>query len=180
VEFPIIFEDEKAMELMRDGVSLNQNAVEDSDSNDVVSRYGNGSSSPEKSQEAAQQTIVLQPANLIGAEGAVFQASFNEALQQAAVILLDLIWLDEIDAAGLAVLLAAMKAAYEVGVTLSFLSMDASTRQWLDAQWEQDNAAVSIGRDDVFAPEFEQFLADYQARKEATLLAVEIASTRQW
>jgi anti-anti-sigma regulatory factor len=158
------------MELMRDGVSLNQ---VDTDQVDFGTETGH-------CEYRTAQTIVLQPANLTGVEGNVFQELFGQALRDAAVILVDLIWLDQVDRSGLNVLLDVMKRSDAAGKTLSFLSMDASTRQWLDDQWERENPPLSIGRDDVFAPDFEQFLADCQARKEATLLAVEIASTRQW
>jgi ABC-type transporter Mla MlaB component len=159
------------MELMRDGVSLNQVDTDQVD-------FGTESGHHEGYRTA--QTIVLQPADLTGVEGNVFQDSFAQALQNAAVILVDLIWLDQIDRPGLNVLLDVMRRSEAAGKTVSFLSMDAHTRQWLDDQWERENPPLTVGRDDVFAPDFEQFLADCQARKEATLLAVEIASTRQW
>ncbi len=186
------------MDLMRDGRSLNQVAVDPVDCDDVernvdqrqrsgttlttrppAHAVGDGLASLGAAQ-VAERTVVLQPVALTGAAGVGFEVAFDEALQPAAVILVDLIWLDQVDQDGLMVLRDVMKRANAVGTTVSFLSMDAPTRQWMDQQWDQENAAVAVGRNDLFAPDFEQFLANYQARKEVTLLAVEIASTRQW
>jgi hypothetical protein len=175
------------MDLMRDGVSLNQIAVDPVDCNDAKPNADRrprsvspGAAVPVAERTVALQTVVLQPVALTGVEGVGFEVAFAQALQPAAVILVDLIWLDQVDQDGLMVLRDVMKRANAVRTTVSFLSMDAPTRQWLDQQWDQENAAMAVGRNDLFAPDFEQFLANYQARREATLLAVEIASTRQW
>jgi anti-anti-sigma regulatory factor len=190
-----------AMDLMRDGVSLNQfeddqrgggdggsssRSWADVSANQMANQTASQAAQPTTAQPTtaqpttAQPTMVLQPSYLTGVEGSVFQAAFAQALQQASVILVDLIWLDQIDRDGLDVLLDVMKRADDQSKTVSFLSMDAATRQWLDEQWEQENTPLAVGRNDLFAPDFEKFLANYQARKEVTLLAVEIASTRQW
>jgi anti-anti-sigma regulatory factor len=129
---------------------------------------------------AAAEPVVLQPANLSGIEAEAFARSLVQALESAAVILIDLIWIESVDGAGLNVLLESMVRAEEVGTSLSFLSMDPSVRKQLDDRWEQRQAPSNAARRDVFAPDFEQFLANYQVRKKATLLAVEIASNRQW
>jgi anti-anti-sigma regulatory factor len=129
---------------------------------------------------AAAEPIVLQPANLSGIEGEAFARSLQQAIASASVILIDLIWIESVDATGMSVLLESMVQAEAAGTSLSFLSMDPSIRQQLDKRWEQRQGPNNAARRDVFAPDFEQFLANYQVRKKATLLAVEIASNRQW
>jgi anti-anti-sigma regulatory factor len=129
---------------------------------------------------AAAEPVVLQPADLSGIEAEAFARSLQQALTTAAVLLIDLIWIESVDEAGLNILLDSMVRAEEAGASLSFLSMDPSVRKQLDDRWEQRQAPHNAARRDVFAPDFEHFLANYQVRKKATLLAVEIASNRQW
>jgi anti-anti-sigma regulatory factor len=175
------------MDLMRDGGSLSLGWA------DVPTDY---SSEPEAVTAVRSQhlpdhrplvadhrsptTIVLQPKSLEGASGQTFQQSLAQALQQADVILVDLIWIETTNSTTIAPLVAAMQQAQRSGRSLSFLSMDAASQKALDQRWEKDITASSGDRQEIFAPDFEQFLANYQTRKEATMLAVDIASKRQW
>lgn len=125
-------------------------------------------------------TIVLQPQRLEGEAAQVFQQSLADALATANVILIDLIWIETTNSSTLDVLLKALQQAERLGKSLSFLSMDAQSQAALDRRWEQQISATMADRQEIFAPEFEEFLANYQARKAATMLAVDIASKRQW
>jgi anti-anti-sigma regulatory factor len=133
-----------------------------------------------KASHRSPSTMVLQPKSLEGEVGQVFQQSLTQALKQADVILVDLIWIETTNSATIEPLLKAMQQAQRNGRSLSFLSMDAASQKALDQRWEKDITATIVDRQEIFAPDFEQFLANYQTRKEVTMLAVDIASKRQW
>ncbi|MBE9028189.1 hypothetical protein IQ266_00280 [filamentous cyanobacterium LEGE 11480] len=172
------------MELMHDGASLNLDWAE-------APTAGYSSPAPltesdtldHRSNDRAERpsnTVVLQPKSLEGKAGLAFQRSLSQALQKATVILVDLIWIETTSEATLTQLLQAMQQAADNGKSLSFLSMDAASQKALDQHWEND-ITESIGdRQEIFAPDFEHFLENYKVRKEATMIAVDIASKRQW
>jgi anti-anti-sigma regulatory factor len=174
------------MDLMRDGGSLSFDWA------DTPTDHSSGAAAtpispnrpPDDRRSVGDQrppsTIVLQPQSLEGEAGQHFQQSLAQALTQADVILVDLIWIETTNSATIAPLLAAMQQAQRSGRSLSFLSMDAASQKALDQRWEKDITATIADRQEIFAPDFEQFLANYQTRKEATMLAVDIASKRQW
>jgi anti-anti-sigma regulatory factor len=175
------------MDLMRDGGSLSLDWA------DGPTDHSSGADEPTPvtakrppddrrsvGDHRAPTTIVLQPKSLEGESGQTFQQSLAQALKQADVILVDLIWIETTNSATIAPLLTAMQQAQRSGRSLSFLSMDAASQKALDQRWEKDITATIADRQEIFAPDFEQFLANYQTRKEATMLAVDIASKRQW
>jgi anti-anti-sigma regulatory factor len=164
------------MDFMGDGASLNLGYGE--------VEVGSGSqtaATPWIDQATAQSvgTVVLQPKQLDAVAGQEFMAQLQGALKQASVVLVDLIWIEHVSDAAISLLIHGMQLAQERGKTLSFLSMDSVTRQKLDAYWEADRVAATAHQDEAFAPDFEQFLANYQARKAATMIAMEMASSRQ-
>ncbi len=167
------------MDLMRDGGSLSLDwadvPTDDSGGADIPTPI-----SAKRPPDRSPTTIVLQPKSLEGESGQSFQQSLAQALKQADVILVDLIWIETTNSATIAPLLTAMQQAQRSGRSLSFLSMDAASQKALDQRWEKDITATIADRQEIFAPDFEQFLANYQTRKEATMIAVDIASKRQW
>jgi anti-anti-sigma regulatory factor len=171
------------MELMRDGGSLSLDWAES-----TTQEFSSESALPPRSAtskmaeptQSSNPTIVLQPKSLDGEAGQVFQQSLGQALKQAEVILVDLIWIETTNSTTLEPLLKAMQQAQRSGKSLSFLSMDAASQKALDQRWEREITATIADRQEIFAPDFEQFLANYQTRKEVTMLAVDIASKRQW
>jgi anti-anti-sigma regulatory factor len=167
------------MDLMRDGGSLNLDwaAVPTDQSAGADDAPPTAKASP---SNRSPSTLVLQPKSLEGEAGQVFQQSLSQALKQADVILVDLIWIETTNSATIEPLLKAMQQAQRSGRSLSFLSMDAASQKALDQRWEKDITATIADRQEIFAPDFEQFLANYQTRKEVTMLAVDIASKRQW
>jgi anti-anti-sigma regulatory factor len=160
---------------MGDGASLNFVCGEVEVGNAVQAAV-----SPRVDPVTAQSagTVVLQPKQLDAVAGQAFMAQLQEALCQASVVLVDLIWIEHVGDAALSRLIHGMQLAQERGKTLSFLSMDSATRQKLDAYWEADRVAATAHQSEAFAPDFEQFLASYQARKAATMIAMEMASSR--
>jgi anti-anti-sigma regulatory factor len=173
------------MDLMRDGGSL---SLDWAPMDHSVGADESSSHRPPRSPDPRPAigdprpptTVVLQPQSLEGEAGQTFQQSLAQALNQADVILVDLIWIETTNSATIAPLLTAMQQAQRNGRSLSFLSMDAASQKALDQRWENDITAAIGDRQEIFAPDFEQFLANYQTRKEATMLAVDIASKRQW
>ncbi|NJR52008.1 MAG: STAS domain-containing protein [Leptolyngbyaceae cyanobacterium CSU_1_3] len=116
--------------------------------------------------EASLETVVLQPyGRLVGISGANFRITLAQAIAQAAIVMVDLLWVEVIDEQSIAVLLAAMRQARSSGKALSFLSMDAATRSALDASWEQQRNIDSPVQTDCFTPGFEQFLDGYREAK---------------
>lgn len=113
--------------------------------------------------KAFPTTVVLQPnGNLSDSTETSFGTHLGAAIAQADAIVVDLLWIDTIDQAGLSILLSGMTQAVKLGKSLSFLSMNQQTRSTLDSSWEklrEVNASVQV---DVFTPEFEQFLDHYQ------------------
>jgi anti-anti-sigma regulatory factor len=166
------------MDLMRDGGSLNLDWAEVP--TDRSTGADDASPTAKANPSRSPSTMVLQPKSLEGEVGQVFQQSLTQALKQADVILVDLIWIETTNSATIEPLLKAMQQAQRSGRSLSFLSMDAASQKALDQRWEKDITATIADQQEIFAPDFEQFLANYQTRKEVTMLAVDIASKRQW
>jgi anti-anti-sigma regulatory factor len=117
----------------------------------------------ETANKIAPSMVVLQPnGSLSEVTGTPFKASLGQAIAQADSIVIDLLWIDTIDQAGLSILLSGMTQASKLGKSLSFLSMDQRTRCALDSSWEKLRVADAPAQMDVFAPEFEQFLDLYR------------------
>jgi anti-anti-sigma regulatory factor len=121
---------------------------------------------------------VLQPQALSGTEGHHFQTALDQSMQSGAAVIVDLLWIKDIRSEGLDLLLAAMQQAQTAGASLLFQSMDQVTRNQLDDLWEQRRDMGTPN--DLFAPDFENFLASFQSTKEATLRAFEMSSKTQW
>ena len=121
---------------------------------------------------------VLQPQALSGIEGHQFQTALDQAMQSSAAVIVDLLWIKDIRSEGLDLLLAAMQQAQTAGASLIFQSMDQATRNQLDDLWEQRRDMGTPN--ELFAPDFENFLASFQSTKEATLRAFEMSSKTQW
>ncbi len=112
------------------------------------------------------KTVVLQPRGaLLGGAGVTFQSSLDQAIVEAAAVIVDLLWINRVDDQGIAILLAGMKRAQASGKSLAFLAMDEATRAALDIVWEQHREAEASPQTDFFTPDFEQFLDDYKSAK---------------
>jgi hypothetical protein len=123
---------------------------------------------------------VLQPIALLGRDGSAFQAELVAALNQAQVVIVDLLRIETIGPEVMKVLLAAMQQAHACGTSLSFLSMDAGTQKQLDKMWVARRNRKNGERQDWFAPEFENFLVDNSQQRYRNLNILEIASKTRW
>jgi anti-anti-sigma regulatory factor len=120
----------------------------------------------ESLSERLPKTVVLQPHGAFSGEaGVTFQSSLDQAIVEAAAVIVDLLWVNRVDDQGIAILLAGMKRAQASGKSLAFLAMNGATRVALDAVWEQQRKAEASPQTDRFTPNFEQFLDDYKSTK---------------
>lgn len=170
------------MELLRDGTLISLHETRAATMTDQALPLGMAGANSVNAKEplVASKTIVLQPKCLHGKAGAAFQTNLEQAIEHAAVILVDLLWIDTTDAAMQALMCDAMKRAAHRGKSLSFLSLDAHSQQVLDQLWAQAMIDPSGDQQASFAPDFEQFLTDGLKRQSTTTLAVDLVSNRQW
>jgi anti-anti-sigma regulatory factor len=117
----------------------------------------------ETADKETSSTIVLQPKqNLAGQTGIAFQKNLMGAIAQADAVIVDLLWVKEIDQAAMTVLLVGMKQANRLGKSLSFLSMQAGVRSQIEKIWQQQHETQISAQSEAFAPEFERFLEQHQ------------------
>jgi anti-anti-sigma regulatory factor len=115
----------------------------------------------EAADKMPPKTVVLQPIGVL-TDGA-FQVQFQQAIEQADAIVIDLLWVTQTDPTGIEFLLNGLNQARALGKSLSFLSMEHKTRTQLDAAWQNQRAKDVAEQATVFAPEFEQFLERYRS-----------------
>jgi len=112
-------------------------------------------------------TIVLQPSGCLTHESSEhFQQTLEDALGLAdRGVIVDLLWLEEIDATGIAAFVAGIERAACLAKTISFQSMSYSTRLAMEAEWERQRQ-IRLGdqRDRVHSC-LKQFLE--QGRRES-------------
>lgn len=114
----------------------------------------------EAADKMPPKTVVLQPIELFDK---TFQAHLEQAIEQADAIIIDLLWVNQIDQTGITLLLDSLNQARNSGKSLSFLSMDHKTRTQLDATWEQQRAKEMSEPANIFTPAFEQFLDQHRS-----------------
>lgn len=116
---------------------------------------------PESSVESNHpQTIVLQPnCELTWASSQSFQRSLEEAIELTTEsVIVDLLWVDEIDTDGIRVLVAGIEKAECLGKVISFQAMDNQTRTAMEAEWERQRQIHFGSWTDVFDTDLERFL----------------------
>lgn len=117
----------------------------------------------ETADKGASNTIVLQPKqSLSGQIGIAFQKHLMGAIAQADSVIVDLLWVKDIDQAAMTVLLVGMKQANRLGKSLSFLSMRAEVRSQIEKVWQQQHETQISAQSEAFAPEFERFLEQHR------------------
>ena len=111
-------------------------------------------------------TVVLQPhGGLSGESEPTFATSLNQALDQSNEVIVDLLWVKQVDQAGITLLLNSIARAKSQGKLLSFLGMDGATRAKLDAVLQQQHDLAATVQSECFTPDFEQFLETYKAEQ---------------
>lgn len=106
-------------------------------------------------------TIVLQPIEALVQETSLaFRSSLIEALELANEnVIVDLLWIEKIDAAGVAALVVGVEKAMTLGKTLSFQAMHPSIHQAVEAEWEQQRQSRLGSWSDRFEANLEHFLS---------------------
>lgn len=113
----------------------------------------------ETADPAASNPVVLQPSkNLIGQAGKAFQEELQAAIAQAGAVIVDLLWVREIEPTLMSVLAAGMQQAHRLGKSLSLLSLNAKMRSQIEAIWQQEHQTQILSQAELFLPEFERFL----------------------
>ena len=114
--------------------------------------------------------VILQPQSLESTEGTNFYSALASAIADRQTIIVDLLWINQLEHDRLSVLANAFLTAQTQGHALTFLSMDQATRVAFDRVIQQINQSDRAGSYGVFAPEFEAFLdRHYQAKSAAAL-----------
>lgn len=112
------------------------------------------------SELSQPQTIVLQPNGALNRENS---QSFGRSLAAAIEltresVIVDLLWVDEIDAEGIVALVAAIEKAGCSGKAISFQAMDNRTRLAMEAEWDRQRQIRFGSWTDAFGADLEQFL----------------------
>jgi len=109
---------------------------------------------------ARPHALVLQPNGCLDRNTSQeFQQVLQSALEQATeAVIVDLLWVDSTDAAGISALVNGMQHASALKKSLSFQSMDMRTRTALETEWNQqwERSVGSWNR--LFQHDLEQFL----------------------
>ncbi len=114
--------------------------------------------------------VILQPQSLEGAEGANFCSTLTSAIVGCQTIIVDLLWITQLEHNDLTALANAFLTAQTQGHPLIFLSMDQGTRMAFDRVIQQISQIDRTGSYGVFAPEFEDFLNRHHQAKSAAAL----------
>ena len=120
--------------------------------------------------EPSSNPIILQPQSLEGSEGANFCSALTSSIAAHRTIIVDLLWITQLDHDRLTALANAFLMAQTQGHPLTFLSMDQATRMAFDRVIQQISQSDRTGSYGVFAPEFEAFLDRHHQSKSAAAL----------
>lgn len=105
--------------------------------------------------------VILQPRGCLdAAHGAVLAQALEQILRSApTAVMLDLMWIDAIDAAALTMLQAAAQLAKTLAVSLAFASVDWHTRQALEAALNRQQTVYTGSWSSTCRPDFQNFLS---------------------
>jgi anti-anti-sigma regulatory factor len=105
-------------------------------------------------------TVVLQPNGALSQDNSsAFQQALEEALEQAAAaVIVDFLWVSSTDLHGVAVLVAGIQRAANLGKFLSFQAMDSRTRAAVEVEWNRQRDRMFGSWSSLFQNDLEQFL----------------------
>jgi anti-anti-sigma regulatory factor len=110
-----------------------------------------------------------------------FEGVLNQALATASSdIVVDLLWVQQIDAPAIQFLAQASQRASQLGKSLSFVAMDARTRRSLAEQVLQEHLHARVTWEEQITPGLEGFLSRRPARRRRYRLRRELLSQYQW
>lgn len=104
--------------------------------------------------------VILQPRGCLdAAHGAVLAQALEQILRSApTAVMLDLMWVEAIDAAALTMLQAAAQLAKTLAVSLAFASVDLPTRQALESALNRQQTVYTGSWSSSCRPDFQNFL----------------------
>lgn len=107
--------------------------------------------------------LVLQPNGALNeATSRDFQYELEQALEQAAeTVMVDLLWVDAIDAHGIAALVSGLHYAAKLGKFLSFQSMHDCDRTALETAWAHQQDMNAGAWTHTFSSDFALFLDNF-------------------
>jgi anti-anti-sigma regulatory factor len=108
------------------------------------------------------------------------QEVLNQALATASDIVVDLLWVEQIDPPALQCLAQTSQRAAQLGKSLAFVAMDAQARRSLEQQLLQEHQQARGGWDEQVTPELENFLNKQPTRRRKHQLSRELLSQHQW
>ena len=126
--------------------------------------------SPSEHCHPSSSPVILQPQSLEGTEGTSFYATLASAIAGRQTIIVDLLWITQLEHDRLSALANAFFTAQTQGHPLTFLSMDQATRMAFDRVIQHISQSDRAGSYGVFAPEFEAFLDRHHQAKSAAAL----------
>ena len=126
--------------------------------------------SPSEHCHPSSSPVILQPQSLEDTEGTGFYSALASAIADRQTIIVDLLWIPQLEHDCLSALASAFLTAQNQGHPLTFLSMDQTTRAAFDRVIQHISQSERAGNYSVFTPEFEAFLDRHHQAKSAAAL----------
>lgn len=123
--------------------------------------------------EATFPMLVLQPTGNLDATGSrALQEELEATLNQATVgVIVDLLWVETIDAAGIEVLVVGLQKAASIGKSLLFQGMDARTQTALELEWSRQKQLGPGTRSCHLSRELERYLESLADRRQVSRIS---------
>lgn len=123
---------------------------------------------PDLSLEAPFPMLVLQPTgHLDAASSRALQVELETTLNRSAGgVIVDLLWVETIDAAGIEVLVAGLQKAASIGKSLLFQGMDTRTQTALEQEWCRQRQLGPGTRNCHLSRELERYLESLAKRRQ--------------
>jgi hypothetical protein len=117
--------------------------------------------------ESQPHTIVLQPGHDTGTVDSLeFRQLLKQSLDEATeTVVVDLIWMNSLDARTTSVLIEGIQWAIALQKSLTFKSIDRATRQMLDTEYHRQRTRMLGTMQTSFTPDLEQFCESRQQQK---------------
>ncbi len=126
-----------------------------------------GSTDAQQQPSVLATAIVLPPSPVSPCSQVQMFGQMLENILESAVesVIVDLLWVEAMDATGVAVLVSAAEKASNLGKTLSFQSMNHEIRSAVEMEWDQRRQQRFGTWSDCFDTQLEQFLGRGRTRK---------------
>lgn len=128
---------------------------------------------PDLALEAPFPMLVLQPTGKLDVAGSrALQVELEAALNRAIVgIIVDLLWVEAIDAVGIEVLVVGLQQAASRGKSLLFQGMDTRTQTALEQEWSRQRQLGPGTRSCHLSRELERYLDGLADRRQVSRIS---------